>query len=208
MRNLKNIIPCGTTCPGARILVMAFVAVSIMLNSLMPRFSVNQKECDILSQILESQSCLLCFFSFSSIPLRIVGDLFANPQSTPQKAQKGKQKSDSTSTSSSDFSIFGFEHNLFKLEKQDTQPIVRVVGGTDSACLNNFVIQKTFLSYEMRSCAYIVALLFLFLLPRSGLPENAIKLYKNRITQIRNILDLGFLFVPTTAGAMWRTNVI
>lgn len=83
----------------------------IMVNGLIPRFSIGAKDYEVLSQIMQRQSSLLRFFSFSTLPVKLVDDLFAGRGALPQSAHKKapKQQNTNSTNTSADYSFINFD---------------------------------------------------------------------------------------------------
>jgi len=150
-------------------MITGIVAFTILINLFIPRFAVKQAEYDMLSEILQSQSALICFISFSSIPLRIVSELFSDQRTTSRKPVKGGEERENTS---SDYLITANDKKL-----SDTRSGFNgMLKNLDSGLKGFFVIDDKIGNSpgeRVRGDIIVIFLAFLVLLPRSGLPDNA-----------------------------------
>lgn len=79
------------------------IALFILMQAFIPRFVVTGNDSRVLSQIIETQSILFKFFSLSTVPLQIVGDLFNEPSRRAAPVKQPRQHESSGPNSSTDF---------------------------------------------------------------------------------------------------------
>ncbi|MEI8217861.1 MAG: hypothetical protein WCG51_02270 [Elusimicrobiota bacterium] len=147
----------------------------ILANGLSPRFAIQEDDFAVASQIAATQSQLLQFFILATLPVSIVEGLMntgtAVPSSRPHHAKNTEKNSANTSA---DYSLVSVQKNLN----------INRHGG-----LHTLLRDYTQLAGLFRSCQFSVdnlqsraapplgvglcMLLFFFLLPRSGLDDNA-----------------------------------
>jgi len=85
------------------------MVLCICANALVPKFAIDAKDYSTLCRIMKSQSALFEFFSFSTLPIKIVNEIF-NEQRNASAASRKKAPKDDTSNASNtsaDFSITG-----------------------------------------------------------------------------------------------------
>lgn len=182
--------------PSARILA-GLAVFCILLNGLVPRFSIQARDYAVLSRIIKTQSILLQFFSFSSIPSRIVGELMGNA-ALPQREHKGSQSQNSANTST-DFSIRSGE-----LKPTDSrqaglvQPCdAGVMPGISSAI--HFAVERLGSPVAPPAGGMLCLLLLLCLLPRSNIDDNAILAFAKHCCARFAVLNRVFYFYITTS---------
>lgn len=86
---------------------LAVLVVCCMLaGGLIPRFALDGSDYEVLSKIMQSQSTLLQFFTFATIPSKIVSDLLAPSRSMAPAAPKThKERPAKAANSSADYSL-------------------------------------------------------------------------------------------------------
>jgi hypothetical protein len=86
-----------------------FVVLCIFANALVPKFALDAKDYSTLCQIMKSQSALFEFFSFSTLPIKIVNEIFNEQRGASAASQRKAPRDDTSNASntSSDFSITG-----------------------------------------------------------------------------------------------------
>ena len=78
----------------------------MVVNFLIPRFSVGQETFDSLSSLIKNQSPLLYFFSLSSLPMKMVNELLVKEIGASAKNESRPQENDSRSANTSaDYSL-------------------------------------------------------------------------------------------------------
>lgn len=149
----------------------------LLMNGFVPRFSISGKTYELFSQIATNQSSILTLFSFSTIPLKLVNEIYAGKQGAAQKEHPPK-KTEDTANSSADFSLFAQS----KTALSERHALGR-------AGLAHAVVQVSFttrLLYSLpeaargappgHALAVLVFLVFLFILPRSNISEEVARL--------------------------------
>jgi hypothetical protein len=151
------------------------VVLSILFNSLLPRFAFNSIDTDTFDKILKSQSVLVNLFTLSSLPVMIVNDIVLNHAKTTHQTTKQNQKKDSKKqrNTSADYSLVNSE----KREQMQRSTIFRAVLVSDripmvkdavsSAC------QITTNARDLQIFLLMITMLFI-LRPRSSVGENAV----------------------------------
>jgi hypothetical protein len=157
-------------------LVGGCIVICILLNGFVPRFSIEAADYELFSQIIASQSVLLHFLSISSLPEKIVAELFKdqNLPSAQQKKHPAKQGQNSANTSS-DFTLVGADarNNLQRCNiGQRTGDFDGTLWG--GAPVLRSAIQSAEKSMPGGSSVFLFLVLFFFLLPRSNLSDGGI----------------------------------
>jgi hypothetical protein len=165
-------------CPVSFIrskLTAGFIAFCIIFNCLAPRFSLSAHSDDLIRQVLASQSVLLQFFSLSTLPLRIVNSLFGGEAGLPCPLGQnlpGKDD-DSAANSSADFSVFHFSKKLSG-QSGFGQYLDRGAPALLAICLRQYpVFREPAYAGGAPICGCLIMLFLMFLLPRSGIDDNA-----------------------------------
>lgn len=191
MKAMKT-IACFTSDRGAfeacrEKILAGLIVFCIFFNGFVPRFAIDADDNNTLSQIIASQSILLQFFSFSSLPVKIVNDLVANAVN-PLAAKNGKlPKKDhrNSSNSASDFSFisldkktnsgrFGYDRSMPQMENSCVV----------SSVSRHFALPGILINYLPGECSvFLIFLLLFIMLPRSALSENnsAIRMIKKEL---------------------------
>jgi len=164
------------------------VIFSILINAFIPRFAVSQDDLNTLSQIIEQQSTLLRFFSLSSIPLKIVDELFSEGQSLSAGVQKSnpEKKKEREANSSSDFSIISTQRtlntgrsNLLRSVVKDLSFLFSGASGSSQSC-----IRGSPLKISPHPIVFCLILMLFFMLPRSSINDNIARLNRFIYTQL------------------------
>ncbi|MHB9156056.1 MAG: hypothetical protein ACYC5N_10290 [Endomicrobiales bacterium] len=183
-------------------ILAVLIGACFVINGLVPRHRIAADEYEVLSQIMQQQSALLRFFSFSSLPVKLVNDLFseyhdmaADPSGkTPREGQK---KSPDTS---SDYSLVSFD----KTGMNRPGFAQRVSEGVPAAA---GAFQPLPVTPDAGSTSppgerhvFLLLLLFLFLLPRSSLSEGAVRAFSFRGYGARLACSSRVFYLPEKAG--------
>jgi hypothetical protein len=153
-----------------------FVVFCIFLNGFVPRFSIPADDYNVLSQIIASQSILLHFFSLSTLPEKIVNELFKE-QSMPQAQHKklpAKQNSNSTN-SSSDYTLINADARG-ALNRHNFCHRIGDQAGNIALLLPSLwagFSQTSDAALPGVSSVFLILVVFFFLLPRSSLADGA-----------------------------------
>ncbi|MHB9154658.1 MAG: hypothetical protein ACYC5N_03065 [Endomicrobiales bacterium] len=163
--------------PGIpRGIIAGFLVFCLLLNGFVPRFSIGQRERDVLSQLMARQTALLYFLSLSTLPEIILSDLFKKQNQAAPAAQKNKpprEQEDNSANSSSDYSLTAFDKKL-------STPRLEHQGGTGKTVFSSVVSPPPVRYGETRKRCfdppgsfYLILLLLFFSLARSSVNGNA-----------------------------------
>jgi hypothetical protein len=162
-------------------LIVGCIVLCILLNGFVPRFSIDQRDYEVLNQILQSQSILIQFFSCSSLPLKIVTDLFSQPGAadTPKKSSGQHLPA---ANASADYSLMSLDNKLAGSRSQFTRT---AVFGTDLslhrvASSVKLTVDQMNYPISPHPVFFAIILMFFFLFPRSSIPEGVIMLFRVR----------------------------
>jgi hypothetical protein len=177
----KRIISIYTK--GLKALICGFLVFSFLVNAVIPKITLDQESSSVLYQILQTQSALICFLSFSSIPIKIIDGMFNDERSAlkTSAAQKNNKHEDKKNTSC-DFSIVSFDKKLENRQAEKNESfrffnaVSRNVVSTSIACET---IARNNLDFMLFVFIYIIMLCVV--LPRSGSSENAIIMLINNL---------------------------
>ncbi|MCX5781992.1 MAG: hypothetical protein NT145_04730, partial [Elusimicrobia bacterium] len=97
-----------------KLMVSSLIVFCFMLNGFIPRFSIGQKDIEVIEQILENQGPLLKFFSCISVPLNIVNKIFSESGNGFSDTQKEKSKQEEKNSTLADFSFISLGKNITK----------------------------------------------------------------------------------------------
>jgi hypothetical protein len=154
-------------------LMAVFVIFCLLANAFLPKFALNQRDYDVLSEIMANQSLLLSYLSFSTIPMKIVSDLFTEKNAVAT-GKTGKQKSEdkaNSASASSEFSLMNACSQNLRVAPQWTSGF----GGSLPAVALH--ASRTVLSPSENLCAaagfriFLLLVLFFFMLPRSSVGD-------------------------------------
>lgn len=182
-------------------LLAGMLVFCFLLNGFVPRFSLNDDDYAVLEQIFASQSILLQFFSFSTVPVKIVNDLLTQ-KSAPRAAKQGaprKQNSNAANTAS-DYSLITFEKKAGASRLSSVQrPGEGLTVAADSFYAPAHLLRKQSDTVPWEYSAFLIVLIFFFLLPRSSLSDGGILFALYPVTQ-RARSRWVFLLLTTTAN--------
>jgi hypothetical protein len=168
-----------------------FVVLCIAVNALIPKFAIAENDYSTLCKIMQSQSVLLEFFSFSTLPAKIVGELFNehNPLATAQHKTPAGQDTKNTSNTSSDFSI-----SASTMKDASTKFLSqRSIGDGGFGAVIFRKCHSLMPGGERTKAppgaffALFIILMFYFLRARSSLPDAAIFSFAKYKTQFNNL---------------------
>jgi hypothetical protein len=156
-----------------------FLVMSIFVNALVPKFAIDANDYSTLCQIMKSQTALLEFFSFSTLPIKIVDRLF-NEQGAASSASHKKAPKDDANNASNTASDFSITSNTFK----DVSRFLSKCGA-GFGCGGALAVFAGNLraspgtgpcpgSVPVVPLVIIILLMFYFLKARSALPDAAI----------------------------------
>lgn len=162
----------------------------IMVNGFIPRFSIGAKDYEVLSQIMQRQSSLLRFFSFSTLPVKIVNDLFAGRGALPQAAHKKAPKHQDTNTTNTsvDYSFINFDKktnaNRLGVALRIGDAAMQAAGIGVSALVA--AARATDEAPPGERFALLALILICFMLPRSSVPDGpaSFSFARNPYTQL------------------------
>jgi hypothetical protein len=154
------------------ILITGCIVFSILLNGLMVKVNIDQESYDFFKKALKSQSAVLGLFTFSSIPLTIVYNLFCENRAVAAAASSGKpsnKQSDTKKNTSSDYSISnGFVNKLVKDKCERTSS---PIGGSYVSAVSRHDYTSGFVNKpQIPIDIFVMLILALFiLLPRGSI---------------------------------------
>jgi len=161
---------------SARIIFSAIIFFSFIINLLVPRFFVNSLNLEFFEKIIQSQTIVFEYFSFTKLPLEIVNSLFSTNRSCldlKAKCTPGSKKKPANS-GCGDFSFISIKRiqNIMK------NPGIAHWGLTISAalpiCLSGLPKSNSS-SHPIGALAvFLSILLYISLLPRSSLNDSAV----------------------------------
>ena len=179
-----------------------FVVLCIFANALVPKFAIDSKDYSTLCQIMKSQSVLFEFFSFSSIPVKIVNELFNEQRGVMQPlAQKKAPKNDTSNTSNtaSDFSISATNIRDASV-KFLSQRVHDLEGNVASVFSKYFSAPPDTRSSGAPPGVYlgfIALLMFYFMRARSALPDaaviNSLSIYRTQFKNLNWVFSLSII---------------
>ncbi|MCB4790303.1 MAG: hypothetical protein LHV68_00270 [Elusimicrobia bacterium] len=165
------------------VVLAGLVIFSLLLNSI--AMNIDPRETELLGQVVKSQSVLLNVFFLSTIPIKIVNNLFneyRNPD--PAVAKKAaKEKSKNAKNTSADFSIFASGINSETIRSNSNRVFTAVYKDSDSI-LNIICPANVFTRGSPGgggTSVFVLLMLMLFsLLPRGTIDASAV-IYLHRI---------------------------
>lgn len=165
----------------AKVCVMATV-LCVCCNTLVPRFAIDAIDQESMAVIFAQQSSLLCFFSFSSLPMKIVNNLVRGTLSGTVPVRHcpnvpPKKQSSHPADSSSDYSMVRIDkletagnHQAVRAGIDSPDPCCTAAGGYLLPALS--ALSRCFSFCPTRWCHFSNTLIFV-LLPRSSINEDA-----------------------------------
>ncbi|MBN1822684.1 MAG: hypothetical protein JW803_00030 [Endomicrobiales bacterium] len=171
---LTQVLPSGTVLNR---FLAGFIFLCIAVNGLVPRFAMNSQDAETLSKIMQNQSVLLSFFSFSTLPVKIVNELMAQNMGVKTSADKNIPAKDAknTANTSTDYSLTG----------ADIRTNSRIISNLRSADLAAKFVSSAAISLKEApriaessclpggTCALLMLMMFFLILARSALPADA-----------------------------------
>lgn len=160
---------------GGRFLA-GLMVFCIMINGFIPRFSIGAKDYEVLSDIMQRQSSLLRFFSFSTLPVKLVNDLFAGRGALPQSAHKKAPKHQNTNSSNTsvDHSFIGFDNKTnsgrLGVAQRISDTAKQVAGAGVSALMA--AAEPMDEAPPGERFAFLALMLLCFMLPRSSVSDG------------------------------------
>lgn len=148
----------------------------LFINGLVPRYSIPARGYDVLSRVMGAHAPLLELFSLSAIPIKIVGQLMKDAAGAPVEKERGQNREGTSAGASTDFSTVTAEARA-----GTSREVVDTPGGSTALSLQNGIVRhehmnSTLLGTDEGPPGGIgwIILLLLFLLPRSGIDDNAL----------------------------------
>jgi hypothetical protein len=154
----------------------AVTVFCLLVNVAAPRCNISPRDYDVLSQVMGVQTMLMECFSLSAIPMKIIGELMKDAAATAPGQQRKKKQDGNTPAASTDFSIVSAETRMGLARYSHG-----VTAGVGCTSLSDMFQCGDANSAPLRSPVEppggvgVILLLFFFLLPRSGLDDNAIR---------------------------------
>lgn len=168
-------------------LLAGVLVFSFFMNGFVPRFSINDEDYAVFEQIMASQSILLQFFAFSTVPVKIVNDLFTQKGATARAAKQDAPRKNTShaANTASDYSLMTFENRSGSVRLSTLQ---RPGEGMPVAAADGFYVPSHIprMAGDAIPWAYagfLVVLIFFFLLPRSSLSDGGILFALYPLTQ-------------------------
>lgn len=154
--------------------IISLLLLCMVINFLVPKFSIEPEDCSAVSQLIKKQSALLYFFSLSAVPLKIVNDMFAGQ--APQSKNSGKRPDKNSvpcANTSSDYSLVGSSaQNNIKNE------FVRAWLPYINTLVLSSVFERPLYRYfgtgHGSGILFLLTLMFFFLRPRSSIDDALI----------------------------------
>lgn len=185
-------------------MLAVFVVLCIIVNALMPRFAIDANDYSTLCQIMKSQSVLFEFFSFSTIPVKIVNELFNEQRNEMQPLAGKKSPKNDTSNASNTASDFSITASGFKdVSNRGYSQKGSAFGGNAVAVYRNYTgaLQDDFASGAPPGIWFglFAVLMFFFLRARSALPDAAAVIYNYAFSKPNSLLNWVFSLSITTS---------
>jgi len=165
--------------------LVLIILAAMVANFLVPRFSLSRQDSFTLTQIIKTQSTLLYFFSLTTLPMKMVNDLFHRSQSAPLTSQdKQDGKPHNASDTSADFTILSANKTVAS-ERNDLGSAWVPFALAEGIELVAGRLYKLFGTAQGSGVPLICMLMFFFLRPRSAI-DDIIFSYTNNKTQLIN----------------------
>lgn len=151
-------------------------AFCLLINGLVPRYSISAHNYNVLSQVIGVQAPLMELFSFSAIPIKIVGQLMKDA-AIASSGQKHKKKQEGNSAgASTDFSIVSGEMRVGQSRCAGFFTAGNAVFSLYAGVIRYGHEYSRPLGSPVRPPGGIglILSLFFFLLPRSGIDDHAL----------------------------------
>ncbi|MHB9155504.1 MAG: hypothetical protein ACYC5N_07405 [Endomicrobiales bacterium] len=169
---------------GERLLAVLII-LCFLVNGFVPRFSIEGKNYEALSQLIARQSALLQLFSFSSLPVKIVNELFVERCEASRGAAKKlpKDENRNNSNSSTDYSLSGLDS---KTNGGRYGYFVRNFEGPGNAAAHASLAVKdgpvtARAPGAQTGVRCLLVLMFFFLLPRSSVSEDNVLVFSRSV---------------------------
>jgi hypothetical protein len=162
-----------------RFSVAVVVVVCILVNSLIPRYIIEQYDYGVLSQILVNQAVLLHVFALPNLSVKIMRCLFAERTSFPCETTKSpsRDRTKNSANTASDYRLAGFDNRADNgkvragPQLRDGCPGIRnVFAKFETLRVILFIDGSVFRSI----ISFFLAMLLFQSLPRSGIDEAEI----------------------------------